>query len=173
VHYANLDGTDPHTAKIAKDASHAFVYLSLDNGGEKVSVAPAKDAWDLEFTMYTHVFDTTPPGIPIAVHDFPYLLNGVLLNPNTVSVSKDTTGTVPFDSVTVAMAQGRTYSKAWNTIGYDWKTFDFNDENYTITANYKYFIKTLDGKYYKLRFTDFYDKNGVKGYPTFQYQLLQ
>ena len=173
IEFANLDGTDKHTVQITTDGSHSFGYLSFDNSGAQVTVAPAKDAYDLQFTMYTHVFDTTPPGIPIAVHNFPYLLNGVLLNPNTISVSKDTVNDVPFDSVTLAMAQGRTYSKAWNTIGYDWKTFDFNDENYTIAAHFKYFIKTSGGKYYKLRFTDFYDKNGVKGYPTFQYQLLQ
>lgn len=173
IEFANLDGTDSHVVDVKKDNNYNLVYLSFDNGGSQVQVEPTKDAWDLEFTQYTHIFYESPVNIPYPTDTLPYSVNGVLLNQNGVSVSKDTFNDIAFDSVTINDATTRTYSTRKDAIGWDWKTFQFDDENYTINQYYKYYIKTADGKYYKLRFTDFYDSTGVKGYPTFQYEELK
>ena len=54
--------------------------------------------------------------------------------------------------------------------GFDWKKFD--GSNYSITPNLTFIIETSSNRYFKLRFTDFYNSSGVKGYPTFEIQEL-
>ena len=64
------------------------------------------------------------------------------------------------------------FSSNRNIIGYDWKTFDIDAGYYTVNENIVYIIKNVDDFYFKLRFIDFYDDNGAKGTPTFEYKLL-
>jgi hypothetical protein len=171
VTFANLDGSDEHTVDLTKNTDYNRVYLTFDNGGSQVTIEPAKSAWDLEFSMYTHIFDEAPVNIPFPADTLPYLVNGVLQNPGGVLVAKDTV--LDFDSITVEDSNVQQYSASLNTIGYDWKTFQFNDEDYTIEPHRNYFVKTPEGHIYKLRFIDFYNSQGVKGYPTFQFQELR
>jgi len=62
-------------------------------------------------------------------------------------------------------------------IGYDWKELQGDVEtgnvSYTIRKPLTYLIEETDNnKVYKLSFTDFYNENSRKGYPTFEYQRL-
>ena len=59
-----------------------------------------------------------------------------------------------------------------DVIGYDWKYYNFDDAVYTIVPEMNYVIRDRDGFYYKLRFVDFYNDQGVKGYPKFEFARL-
>ena len=64
------------------------------------------------------------------------------------------------------------YTKALDGIGHDWKYYDFDAGIYTIRPNMNYLIRSVTGYYFKLRFTAFYNRDGLKGYPVIEYQRL-
>jgi hypothetical protein len=59
-----------------------------------------------------------------------------------------------------------------NVIGWDWKRFNLDAGGYTIKENKTYLLETAAGYFYKFRFVDFYNEDGVSGHPTFEYKLL-
>lgn len=161
--YASLDGTWSGTGSVRKDSTVNFVYYSFIFESER-HFEPAKDNWDLLFTQYTTLL-YTDLGEP-----YPYLVTGVLINPNGVSVAKDSTS--EFESIDAAQANLMTYSSANDAIGYEWKYYDFDLGTYTVDYTMNYLIRTHSGYLFKLRFIGFYNELGEKGYPVIEYQEL-
>ena len=54
----------------------------------------------------------------------------------------------------------------------DWKLFDDVQDSYSINPSRSYLIQDQQGFYYKLRFTDFYNNQGERGYSSFEFQKL-
>jgi len=120
-----------------------------------VNIEPQLTNWNLLFSSYTHIFSENTP----------YLVTGVLINSQLVSVACDTTSL--FDEISINSAQSFSYNNCEDIIGYNWKTFDFESNSYTIDQTKTYILKN-DNKYFKLRFLDFYNEFGEKGYPQFE-----
>lgn len=156
--FQSLSGGPVNNIHIDKKAGHTYTYFSFDGGGKTVAIAPPDDEWDLCFTQFT-------VKIPI-----PYLVTGVLLNPYQTAAVMDST--VSFDKIDLAYAQQKTLSGSEDVIGYDWKTYDFDAGSYTVDANMNYIIQAQDGAFYKLHFIDFYNSQGVKGYPKWEFSKL-
>lgn len=173
VTFANLDGSDQHTIELQKADDQNFVYMSFDNEGEEVFPAPAKDTWDVRFVMYTNIFTTDPGGgIPFSPGDtIPYLVNGVLLNPNGVTAAQ--TSDIAFNDLEYADLGNLQFSSDVNVIGWDWKNFTLSNEGYAVDTSKVFVVKDLNDSYFKLRFIDFYSDQGEKGYPTFELKQLQ
>jgi hypothetical protein len=127
-------------------------------------VEPPDTAYDIVFTQYTTML-YTDLGVP-----YPYLVTGVLSNRKGVEVAVDTLR--PFALHTKETAMGLSYSSNLDMIGYDWKYYNFDDGTYTIRPKYCYLIRTVRGSLFKVRFIGFYNKNGSKGYPAFEYEKL-
>lgn len=171
--FSNLDGSEEHTFEVTKDEQYNFVYVTLDDAGAQVYTAPAKDTWDLRFSMFTYVF-TANPGDDIPFEDgdtIPYLVNGVLLNPNGVEANEVVTPS--FDSLELSQVISSDLTSDIDAIGYAWKYYSLNAGGYTVDTSMIYVIKDRTGDYYKLRFIDFYSETGEKGYPTFEVKPLQ
>ncbi len=162
IRFAKLNGTDDHTVEIAKDAAYNKVFLSFDNGGKAVKIEPPKNDWDLLFTRYTHIFPE--------LDSLPYLVAGALLNISGVEAVKDSSLT--FGDITLETINSFTFSSAQDAIGYDWKTFDLDETRYSIKPDFIFILKDKEGNYYKMRFIDFFNNAGERGYPTFEYQML-
>jgi hypothetical protein len=158
IRFATLNGT-PNSITIPKDSIYNFSFVSLSSTGNIVSVEPPKANWDLVFTQYTHIFHQ-----PFT----PYLVTGCLLNPWQTVSAVDTVNT--FESIGFSQLQQYTLGNAVNNIGYEWKVFD--GTQFTIVPNRFYIIRDSENYFYKLRFTDFYDANGVKGNPKWEFQRL-
>jgi len=79
---------------------------------------------------------------------------------------------IPFDEINYENAADFAFSTDINTIGYDWKSYNFDLSQFTIVENLSYVITTNDGIYFKLRFIDFYNDSGEKGAPKFELQDL-
>jgi hypothetical protein len=166
-----LSSTLATTVVIPKVDGYNKVFLSFDNGGEIVSIEPLKTSWDINFTRYTHVFYGPVPGFP-PTDTLPYQVVGVLSNyQNGVAVAK--LDSADFTTFTLADAATLTFSGNQDAIGFDWKNFTLSDENYVVEPQKLYIIKTAEGNYYKMRFVEFYNNAGTKGYPTVEVQLLQ
>ncbi len=161
--YAPLSGGTISSGAITKDPEVNYVFFSLKSGSA-VPGEPSKDTYDLLFTQYTTMLYTNE-GFP-----YPYLVTGVLLNRYMVVAAVDSI--VDFLAITRDIAMTMNYTKALDGIGYDWKYYDDETGNYTILPNLSYVIRGVSGFWFKLRFVDFYNKEGLKGYPVIEYQRL-
>ncbi|HCS21937.1 MAG TPA: hypothetical protein DIW47_15505 [Bacteroidetes bacterium] len=161
IRTANLDGSNDQVIRVEKDPTTSYVYAHLDNGGLS-KYEPAKEEWDFMFTRYRYVYYDMNPVVP-------YEVNGVILNPNGV-VAADTR--MDYDSLDLQAAMKLDFTERRDYIGFDWKYYDFDKEAYITDIKRIIVIRSHSGLYYKLRFIDFYDEDGVKGAPTFEFQRL-
>ncbi len=153
-------GSDNVTEKnVSKNPEIAYVHYSMQE--DRILDVPADDDWIIKFTKYTYLFDDPP------IH---YLVTGVVVNPiNTYSaelVSK------PFEEITAADTLNLEWTDQPDAIGYDWKSYNFDSQTYDVNSERTWLIRTANGFYYKLRFTDFYDEGGNVGVPNFEYALI-
>jgi len=159
VHFAQLNGAGETTLEITKDSTYNFAFLSFATSGV-VMVEPPKADWDLVFTQYIHVF--YEPELTV------YLVTGCLLNRSETRSACD--AQTPFSDIHFTSVPGYSFTTTCNAIGYDWKEFD--GTQYIIHPEKNYIIQDREGYYYKLHFIDFYNDQGVKGYPKFEFQQL-
>lgn len=157
IRYADLNGTGDTTLQILKDDNYNFTFLSF-NTNSTVIVEPPKTDWDIVFTQYIEALST------------PYLVTGALLNRYNTLATMDSEKT--FSQITYENAMNYTLSSNINSIGYEWKEYDYNSGTYIIFPQKIYIIKDSKGYYYKLHFIDFYDQSGNKGNPKWEYQKL-
>lgn len=160
LRYAKLDGSKEGSVKIKKNPKKnwAEYNMSLNTA---IDASPEKNAYDLYFGQYTYQFYD-----PYT----PYLVVGVLSNPNQVLVAVESDKT--FGAITLESVSQMDFSDLPDKIGYEWKYYSFDDAEYIVNSEITYVIKDTEGIYYKLRFLDFYDQFGVKGHPKFQFQQL-
>lgn len=163
LRFAKLDGTEDTTMTITKDDAYNFAFFSFNNGGGVLPIEPPKETWDLVFTQYTHIFYDEVPVTP-------YLVTGCLLNRNNTKAILD--NTIAFEDITFEYAESKMLSSNINGIGYDWKFYDFDTGSYLVFSEMNYIIQDAEGYFYKLHFIDFYDAQGQKGSPKFEFQKL-
>ena len=150
------------SCKIYKDPTRVYSYYDLEKMETVLDVEPIKESWDILFTRYGFTFYEEDPPLP-------YIVTGVLGNPMTTAF-KDSTSSF-YDIGSEIIGQG-TLSSDRDVIGYDWKRYDFDLGLYHIHQEYNYIIKTQNEEYFKLRFLSFYDQNGVKGSPSFEFKRI-
>lgn len=162
IRYANLNGSEQQTKTILKSTLSTYTYFNLLNN-TSVSFEPAPSDYDILFTRYRFIFFE-------AGEVTPYLVNGAMLNPVSTQAAR-IAGTTNFDSITRDLVKDIPLSNKIDTIGYDWKYYDFGASKYTVVPNL-YLVKDTEGSLWKLQFVDFYNESGVKGYPKFKFQRL-
>ncbi len=167
IEFANMDGSDYHQIMVSKEFEYNFSYISLVNG-ITLKIEPEKNEWNLLFSQYsTFLYDRANQNY------IPYLVVGVLINPYNTEVAKDTNNR--FEAIGFPL-DGFTFFKNWDVIGYDWKdpgnVQGGGAVNYTVDPKKSYVLHTLDGEYYKMRFLDFINTSGQKGYPIFEQSKL-
>ena len=160
IRVAELDGSSDVTVSVTKDSTYNFLAFSF-NSNSVIEIEPPKESWDLHFTQYTHIFYNPT---------MPYLVSGVLLNRNNTQVAVDSES--EFQLISYDLLQQYDFSEHLNTIGYDWKSYDFNTSLYAVDQEKNFIIKNSIGLYFKLHFIDFYNDSGEKGYPKFALQQL-
>jgi hypothetical protein len=161
--FANLDGTHQQSFQVPRDPQLNHILFSFDEVSDNFQ-EPERHSWDLLFTQYTTLL-FTDLGEP-----YPYLVTGVLLNPDLVEVARDSVDS--FENINFTLAKKLNYSKQQDFIGYDWKYYNFDSGAYTVRTNQIYVIHDETGYYYKFRFLGFYNNKGEKGYPSIEFQRL-
>lgn len=161
VKYANTDNSDQQITTLRKSGVSTYTFFDLSTN-TIVDYEPAPQLYDIKFERYRYVF--VEDGVPT-----PYLVNGALLNGvNTWAVKLNSTN---FDSVNYDTVKDIPLSIKNDTIGYNWKYYDFDLSLYTIAPNL-FVVKDSEGNLWKLQFFDFYNDTGIKGYPKFKFQRL-
>jgi len=160
-----LSNTD--TIEVLKDDQYNYRQFSIDNN-TSVQLEPMKDQWDLLFSQYFTIL-YTDDGIPT-----PYNVRGVLLNMNQVEAALDTS--IHFLDVNYNHAIQHPFSSVQDVIGHDWKSVSVdessNSAEYKVRPGYTYIVRDANGDLYKLRFKSYFNKSGVKGYPSFEFARL-
>lgn len=152
---------------ITKDPNFNFIYFSFNNG--IVAPEPPKKDWDILFTRYRTVYyGYNPDG-----SDFPYPVNGVLTNPYKTRSAGDTLKSYEFYKFTLENASDFTLRSDRDVVGYNWKTVNINTGQYTVKPKSIYLVEDQNGSLWKLHFVNFYDSDGKKGSPQFEYQRLK
>lgn len=156
---ANLDGTQDTLIAVDPSATAVRTRIALLPGYTAIA-EPDAQAWDLQFAQYTD-FDLTDAGDTLY-----YLVRGVLTNPSRTRALKVTD--TPWELITATWVEGKTLSTDWNAIGYDWKAFPLSSNVYQIVPDQYYVLQDGEGTLYKLRFLDYYNDQGEKGYAKFE-----
>lgn len=161
--YGDLKGGEVKSITIPKDNNYNFTYFSFSDGGNVVHPEPPKNTWDIVFTRYRHIY--------YELDDFPYLVSGVLLNPNNTTAFEDST--LGYQAIDINTITHASFLPFRDIIGYDWKVYDFDKSRYSINPKKAFIVKTRKDQYWKLHFLDFYSDKGVKGSPSFEFERLQ
>ena len=161
--YARQDGSEPREAIVQGREGYTFAYFSFDKH-QTVDVAPPASDWDLSFSYYTYKY---PDGIT-------YWLTGTLLNPAGVAATRVSDSLVLWDALSLADTLAFPLSEARDVIGFDWKTYLFGPPARFVTHSEQlYLLRDTEGYYFKLRFLDFYNDQGWKGFPLVETAYLR
>ena len=161
--FGKLDNSYMDSIVLEKNPAETYTYFTFDNGGKSIVMEPAPNQWDFVFTRYRYIFYNTTPYTP-------YLVSGVLLNPQGIAAGLDSTKA--FAEADVAFAQQLPLSTQRDEIGFNWKAYNFTTSAYETKQHFTYIIRDREGYYWKLRFLDFYSDQGEKGSPKFEYRRL-
>ncbi len=144
-----------------------YIYYNFGERQEVFNEPVDKSHWDIVFTTYKELIPD-----PNTSALTPYVLRGVLSNPNGVRVA-EVTGKKTYEDINLSYAHGTIFGESYDEIGYDWKLWSFTANKYTVDQNKIYIVQDSKGDYYKLKFVDFYDDLGRKGYPKMAWELLK
>jgi hypothetical protein len=144
VKIADLDGSNAKTLEVKKGdyAGKNFGYYAFATAAQLDREPLSKD-WDV--TVWRH-WGLTPDQNGVYQS---YLLTGFLQNYGT-SVAKFTKRDTVNDSYA-----GQLFKSQINIIGADWKTFNQTTNAWKLADSTAYFVKTANGKVYKMIFTGF------------------
>lgn len=156
---ANLDGTHESIITLPRNNQYVQNEFSFVHN-EILQVSPPKNEYDLVFTGFIkHFYE----------EGLEYQVVGALLNRFQTSAYRDSTENFALISMETVLPDN--LDSARNSIGYDWKYYDFGTSHYEIIPN-QYVVKDQNDFFFKIRFIGFYDENGRKGYPTMEIKLL-
>lgn len=153
IEYGDLSSSAP----ISRALQETETYFSLLED-EKV-ILPGLEDYDIAFGKYKNYFE---------VEQLDYTVLGTITSNSlalTLAQDFEELGTDDLALVTPNPMQR-------DAIGYAWKSYDFDLGSYVIDPLRTSVIWTRNGFQYKLRFTNFYNTNGISGHPSFEFQLL-
>jgi len=160
--FADLDGSNEIQYSLTKNSNVNYLHFSFNNNGETLTLEPNKDEYDLLFTNHYHKFSNLP---------LPFVLTQVLTNKhNGVLIAEDNNNN--FQNISLKDTVNYSFSNNWDEIGHDWKIRNSQDNSFTIDSDKSFIVKSVNGIYFKIKFIDFYNDAGVKGYPKFEIQQL-
>ena len=153
--YGDLDLTYDSIVFISRDLEREWVHFSFINH-ETLLLEPKIGDYDLLFTRYTEILNDT----------IGYQVVGVLSPPSGMYISDNPQHT--FEEIKTADWDTLSFTPFWNEIGYDWKFYDFDAEEYSVDSERCFAILCSDGREFVMRFIDFYDEVGNRGTVTLE-----
>jgi hypothetical protein len=162
---ADLNGQILKLAEINRVPNKNQVYFDFSSLMPK-SFEPNNNNWQFCFLRCRWIYyEFNPPLL--------YTVTGIHINPRMVTVAIDST--MEFGAIKKSMVQKLEFKNKRDVIGFEWKLYDFVQGRYTTRKYVNYIFKTMGPNpcYYKLRFTDYYSKQGIKGSPRFEVAELK
>lgn len=169
IQYADLNATTHQEKVVAKDANFNFTFFSLDTQNV-VSVQPAKDKWDLNFTTFTNYFAYQGGFITYYYADF--ITSNIYGGTQVYEVLTTNFAYDTFTASNVVDANFWASTADQRTIGSAWRNGGGPSTSPSVKDDRFYVVKDAAGNIYKLKFLALTNDAGHRGYPAFDYQLL-
>lgn len=172
VQYADLDATTHQEVIITKNAAFNFTFFSFTTNNT-VNVEPQKNQWDINFTTFTNIVNM---GTLSPYHYADFVLTNLKGGAKAYQVL---TSEVTFDAFATANVDNAKFTDDQRNIGSNWRGTSVTGPNGTPVSQFVlktdrfYVIKDVAGNVYKLKFTGGMNETGERGYPQFQYTLVQ
>ncbi|MGM0634483.1 MAG: HmuY family protein [Bacteroidota bacterium] len=163
LRYADLNDTDYQEVNIAKNSAYNFSFFSFEIQSE-VMVEPQKSAWDLNFTVFTNEI---PGNGSYTYADF--ILTNRHGGTRAYQVLTEEYAYNNFNQVDVDYNK---FDNDQRNIGSEWRSGGGPDQGPSLKEDRFYVIEDTEGNLYKLRFTQLVDETGARGFPGFEYHLL-
>jgi hypothetical protein len=165
---ANMSGENTRRYELLKDPSKEFVYFTYDNGGQRLNFEPDRNNWHLCFNRHrTAFFEFNPPLL--------YTVVGTYINRHMVDAGVDSS--FVFSDIEYAHSQQIHFHNTIDFMGFEWKWPNFTATGvvYVSRTNWNFFIRERHSPHhmFKLRFIDFYNSSGIKGYPRFELKQIR
>lgn len=160
LQYADLGSTTHQEVTISKNSAYNFTFFSF-NTQNIVNVEPEKTKWDLNFTVFTN--EITGSG-SYGYSDF--VVNNLKAG---VKVYRVNTSSYTYANFKLENVQETAFVDDQRIIGAEWRDV-FSSSAY---SDRFYVLKDADDNYYAVRMLALVDSKGVRGYPKFEYKLLQ
>ena len=164
LQYADLETSSHKEVTISKTSGYNFTFFSLVTENV-VEVEPEALQWDLNFTVFTEVLDL-PGGGQTAYGFSDYVATNVLAETKAYGISGN--DNLNYQNFSLEDVDENALEIDQRIIGSHWRDV-FTQ---SVTPNLFYIIEDSDGNLYKLRFTALVNENGIRGYPAFEYKLL-
>lgn len=160
LQYADLDATTYNEVSISKETDFNFTFFSF-NTDETVTVEPQKEQWDICFTVFTNIIDGAGSyGFSdFVIHNRKAGVTSYQLIDNSIS----------YQNFSLTDIDDSLLQESQIVIGSNWRNVFDGIAN----TNTYYILKDIHQNYYKIQFLDLVNENGVRGYPRFEYTLLQ
>lgn len=167
--YAHIEDTEEKVVTINKTEGLVNRAYSFETNSV-VDFEPNINEWDFFFAPYYGWYETLTAGIYS-----PYSLTGVIINNEVgIEIAPIVDIDLDYNQITRSMVEDFEFTSWKGAIGSTWKKIpDNKNPVYYMDEAKKYILKMPDGNYYKLRFLDYYNLDGKKGYPTFEINLLK
>ncbi|MXV39108.1 hypothetical protein GO491_10545 [Flavobacteriaceae bacterium Ap0902] len=165
LQYADLEDSTHQEIFVPKNAAYNFTHFSFTQE-EILQAQPPRTAWDLCFTVFTNVV-TTPQGESAGSYGFSdFVVNNILAESKGFMVAE--TNEVDYTNYSLDPTQAeQQLSDDQRVIGSNWRDV-FNG-----LYNDRFFIlNDTEGNWYKIKFIAFTGPQGERGYPKFQYELI-
>lgn len=160
LQYADINETTHQEINISKNADYNVNHFSF-NTKTLVSVEPEKDKWDLCFTVFTNILEDA------GSYGFSdYVIHN---SKSEVKAYEVDASDVAYDDFNLNHVNTSLFSEDQTAIGSNWR--DVFER--TAFANKFYILQDANGNIYKIKFLAMINSNGERGYPEFEYNLLQ
>lgn len=160
IQYANISDTTFKEYIVNKDTAYNFNFLSLDNG--PVSIQPTKNNWDLCFTVFVNEIK----GSGTYVYSDFVITNTM----DHVGAYQVLTSEINYEAFTkVNVDPSKFIYDDQRVIGANWRTTFGGAKTYTDRF---YILKDHLGTLYKIRFLKLTNSENLRGYPQFEYDVL-
>ncbi|KOS06973.1 hypothetical protein AM493_13725 [Flavobacterium akiainvivens] len=166
MQYANLDATTAQTVNIVKDPLYNFTLFSLE-AGALAAAEPQAAEWDLKFTTFTN--EVFQGGASAGAYFFSdYVVTNTRGGVTSVAIDGDAAAYNAFN-LAAFNSGNHQLSNDQRAIGEHWRDVFTR----TTFEDVFFVVKDAAGNLYKIRFLAMVSAEGERGFPSFQYALLQ
>lgn len=173
LQYAAIDATTHQEVTIAKNATYNFTFFSMVNNAE-VMVEPKKTDWDINFTTFTNYY---PNGEVVVLYPFAdYTLLNIKGGTRAYEVVADTPdgGETAYNAFSITDIDHSLFAASVADHRFvNWRTEAGPNTAMTVKTDRFYVIMDAEGNHYKVIFRALKNDAGERGYPVFEYKLLQ
>ena len=173
LQYADIDATTHQEVIISKNPEYNFSFFSMVNNAE-VMVEPGKTDWDLNFTTFTNYYPYMGAEVLYPFADYTLLNTKGGTRMYEIISDDPNGGEADYVAFGLAGVDDSKFAASANDHRFiNWRTEAGPNTSMAVRTDRFFVIKDTEGNLYKVLFRALKNDAGVRGYPIFEYKLLQ